>query len=171
MPPSLHTAKYVYIRINTVKTSLQRPYSGPYSVLAPGEKTVLVDMGGRAERISIDRYKPAQVDPTKPVQLQQPARRGRPPALLGPPSATETDDTRGQPTAQTHFTHGATSATVCELPVTQRDVCAAGRCVTDSQTKLLRSVIAFVYYDTRGLPVYLLSCLVEIKPVCNLLEL
>ena len=50
-------------------------------------------MGGRAERISIDRLKPAQVDPTKPVQLQQPAWRGRPPALLVPPSATETDDT------------------------------------------------------------------------------
>ena len=102
MPPSLLTAKYIYISIDTVKTPLQRPYSGPYTVLAPGEKTSLVDMGGRAERISIDRLKPAQVVPTKPVQLQQPARRGRPPALPGPPSATETDDTRGQPTAQTH---------------------------------------------------------------------
>ncbi|GFO20783.1 hypothetical protein PoB_004728800 [Plakobranchus ocellatus] len=56
-------------------------------------------MDSRAERISIDRLKPAQVDPTKAVQLQPPARRGRPP---GPPSATETDDTRGQPLAQTH---------------------------------------------------------------------
>ena len=102
MPPSLLTAKYVYIRIDTVKNPLQRPYSGPYSVLAPGEKTFLVDMGGREERISIDRLKPAQVNPTKPVQLQQPARRGRPPALPRPPSATEMDDTRGQPTAQTH---------------------------------------------------------------------
>ncbi|GFR64776.1 transposon Ty3-G Gag-Pol polyprotein [Elysia marginata] len=102
LPPSLLTAKYVYIRTDTVKTPLQRPYSGPYTVLAPGEKTFLVDMGGRAERISIDRLKPAQVDPTKPVQLQQPARRGRPPALPRPPSATETDDTRGQPAAQTH---------------------------------------------------------------------
>ena len=86
------TAKYVYIRTDTVKTPLQKPYSGPYTVLAPGEKEFLVDMGGRVERISIDRLKPAQVDPTKPVQLQQPARRGRPPALPGPPSATETDD-------------------------------------------------------------------------------
>ncbi|GFS01734.1 Pol polyprotein [Elysia marginata] len=102
LPPSLLTAKYVYIRTDTVKTQLQRPYSGPYTVLAPGEKTFLVDMGGRAERISIDRLKSAQVDPTKPVQLQQPARRGRPPALPRPPSATETDDTRGQPAAQTH---------------------------------------------------------------------
>ncbi|GFR70808.1 Pol polyprotein [Elysia marginata] len=82
-----------------VKTPLQRPYSGPHTVLAPVETSILVDMGGRAEQISIDRLKPAQVDPTKPVQLQQPARRGRPPALPGPPSATETNDTRGQPTA------------------------------------------------------------------------
>ncbi|GFN76419.1 Pol polyprotein [Plakobranchus ocellatus] len=63
MPPSLLTAKYVYKRTDTVKTPLQRPYTGPYTVLASGEKTLLVDMGGRAERISIDRLKPAQVDP------------------------------------------------------------------------------------------------------------
>ncbi|GFO19641.1 Pol polyprotein [Plakobranchus ocellatus] len=102
LPPSLLTAKYVYIRTDTVNTPLQRPYTGPYTVLAPGEKTFLVDMGGRAERISIDRLKPAQVDPIKPVQLQPPAQRGHPPALPGPPSATETEDTRGQPLAQTH---------------------------------------------------------------------
>ncbi|GFN91210.1 Pol polyprotein [Plakobranchus ocellatus] len=119
LPPSLLTAKYVYKRTDTVKTPLQRPYTGPYTVLAPGEKTFLVDMGGRAERISIDRLKPAQVNPTKPVQLQPPARRGRPPALPGPSSATETDDTRGQPLAQTHHnTYGTTSATACALPVT-----------------------------------------------------
>ncbi|GFN84125.1 hypothetical protein PoB_001063100 [Plakobranchus ocellatus] len=52
-------------------------------------------MGGRAERILIDRLKPAQVDPTKPVQLQPPARRRRPPALPGQPSVIEMDDTRG----------------------------------------------------------------------------
>ncbi|GFO33745.1 Pol polyprotein [Plakobranchus ocellatus] len=67
LPPSLLTAKYVYIRTDTAKTPLQRPYTHPYTVLAPGEKTFLVDMGGRAERMSIDRLKPAQVDPTKPV--------------------------------------------------------------------------------------------------------
>ncbi|GFO49448.1 hypothetical protein PoB_007595300 [Plakobranchus ocellatus] len=60
-------------------------------------------MGGRAERISIDRLKSEQVDPTKLVQLQPPARRGRLLALPGPPSATETNDTRGQPLAQTHY--------------------------------------------------------------------
>ena len=100
LPPSLLIAKYSMFTY--ALTPLQRPFSGPYTVLAPGEKTFFVDMGGRAERILIDRLKPAQVDPTKPVQLQQPARRGLPPALPGPPSATQTDDTRRQPTAQTH---------------------------------------------------------------------
>ncbi|GFS16800.1 Pol polyprotein [Elysia marginata] len=56
LPPSLFTAKYVYIRTDTVKTPLQKPYSGPYMVLAPDEKTFLVDMGGRAERISIGNF-------------------------------------------------------------------------------------------------------------------
>ncbi|GFN84856.1 Pol polyprotein [Plakobranchus ocellatus] len=61
LPLSLLTAKYVNIRTDTVTTPLQRPYTGPYTVLEPGEKTFLVDIGGRAERISIDRLKQAQV--------------------------------------------------------------------------------------------------------------
>ncbi|GFO39908.1 transposon ty3-g Gag-Pol polyprotein [Plakobranchus ocellatus] len=39
---------------------------------------------------------------SSPLLKLRHARHGRPPALPGPPSATETDDTRGQPLAQTH---------------------------------------------------------------------
>ncbi|GFR68547.1 Pol polyprotein [Elysia marginata] len=39
--PSLLPANYVYIHTDTVKTPLQIPYSGPYMVLAPGEKPFL----------------------------------------------------------------------------------------------------------------------------------
>ncbi|XP_012943281.1 uncharacterized protein LOC106013070 [Aplysia californica] len=91
-PPSLLTAKYVYIHTDTVKGSFQRPYTGPYVVLAPGEKTFLLDIGGRTERISVDRLKPTQVDPTQPAHLKQPARRSRPPVLREPkPTVRSTD--------------------------------------------------------------------------------
>lgn len=89
LPSSLLTAKYVYIRTDAVKSPLQRPYTGPYTVLVPGDKTFLVDIGGRTERISVDRLKPAQVDATKPVQLQRPPQRGRPPGTKGPAPAAE----------------------------------------------------------------------------------
>ena len=80
MPKTLETADYVFIRRDGHRGPLQRPYHGPYKVIAPGEKTFLVDMGGKEERISVDRLKPAYVDTTSDVRVAQPPRRGRPPA-------------------------------------------------------------------------------------------
>ncbi|XP_012934556.1 uncharacterized protein LOC106011014 [Aplysia californica] len=100
--PSLLTAKYVYIRSTTVKSSHQRPYKGPYMVLAPGEKTFLLDIGGRTERISVDRLKPVQVDPAQPVHLQQPARCSRPPVLREPKPTLRNTDGREQVTEAVH---------------------------------------------------------------------
>ena len=39
------TAKYVYVRRDGTKGSLQRPYTGPYAVLTPGDKTFLWTLG------------------------------------------------------------------------------------------------------------------------------
>ena len=55
LSPSLLAAKHVYVRRDGTKGPLQRPYSGPYAVLTPGDKTFLIDIDGRAERISVDR--------------------------------------------------------------------------------------------------------------------
>ena len=74
MTPSLRTAKHVYIRRDGVKGALQRPYTGPFPVIAPGDKTFLVDKGGRTERISIDRLKPAQTQDGS-THCPQPARQ------------------------------------------------------------------------------------------------
>ena len=80
VPPSVMTAKYVYVRRDGTKGSLQRPNTGPYAVLTPGDKTFLLDIGGHTERISVDRLKPAFYDPALPVQVAKPPPRGRPPA-------------------------------------------------------------------------------------------
>lgn len=80
VPTSLKTAQFVFIRRDGHRNPLQRPYVGPYKVISPGDKTFLVDIGGRSERISIDRLKPARVDTSEPVTVAQPPRRGRPPS-------------------------------------------------------------------------------------------
>ena len=79
VPHTLTVAPFVFVRRDAHRNPLQAPYTGPYKVLTHGEKTFVVDVGGRPETISVDRLKPAHVDPTSPVPLAQPPRRGRPP--------------------------------------------------------------------------------------------
>ncbi|KAK3760561.1 hypothetical protein RRG08_022844 [Elysia crispata] len=79
----IYAAKHVYVRRHGTKGPLQRPYSSPYAVLTPGDKTFLIDIGGRAERIS--------VDPFQPVILAKPPPRGRPPAKQSHPSRHPSD--------------------------------------------------------------------------------
>ncbi|KAK3789011.1 hypothetical protein RRG08_036149 [Elysia crispata] len=95
-PLTIPAAKHVYVRRDGTKGPLQRPYSGPYAgpyaVLTPGDKTFLIDIGGRAERISVDRIKPAFFDPFQPVILAKPPPRGHPPAKQSHPSRSHPSD-------------------------------------------------------------------------------
>ncbi|KAK3708687.1 hypothetical protein RRG08_010840 [Elysia crispata] len=90
--PSLSAAKHIYGRRNGTKGPLQRPYSGPYAVLTPGDKTFLIDIGSCAERISVDRTKPAFFNPFQPAILSKPPPRGRPPAKQSHPSRSHPSD-------------------------------------------------------------------------------
>jgi cleavage and polyadenylation specificity factor subunit 1 len=82
-PASLLKAAFVYIRRGGTVPSLQPLYAGPYRVLSGGEKCFTVDIGGKAEVVSIDRLKPhlgqALIAPAPPPP------RGRPPK---PPSSS-----------------------------------------------------------------------------------
>ena len=42
------------------------------------EKVFILDMGGKAESVSVDRLKPAHLDLDQPVRVAIPKRRGRP---------------------------------------------------------------------------------------------
>ncbi len=86
VPKDLPSAKYVFIRHDGHRTPLRPPYDGPFRVLVGGSKNFVVDMGGRPERVAIDRLKPAHVDLGEPLQLAQPPRRGRPPAAASNPA-------------------------------------------------------------------------------------
>ena len=98
IPKELLSAKFVFIRHDAHRTPLQRPYDGPFQVIAAGEKTFRVQIGNREELISIDRLKPAHLDPDNPPLLAQPPPRGRPPnkapVIQVPPRAVNTDRSR-----------------------------------------------------------------------------
>lgn len=62
LPRDLRSAKYVYIRQETNKTSLTPPYKGPFRVIKNNGKTIIiVDSQGETNRVSIDRCKAAHV--------------------------------------------------------------------------------------------------------------
>ncbi len=66
----------MYVRRGGTTPPLTPPYAGPYEVLEPGEKTFLIRIGNREDRVSVDRLK---LHLGKgPVQPTAPRRRGRP---------------------------------------------------------------------------------------------
>ena len=61
VPSSLASADYVYVRRDSHRHPLQRPYDGSYRVLDKKEKHFTLDVRGRRETVSIDRLKSAFV--------------------------------------------------------------------------------------------------------------
>lgn len=57
----LASCKYVFLRDDRVRGSLQPPYSGPYKVLARGDKTFDILYKNKKVTVSIDRIKPAYI--------------------------------------------------------------------------------------------------------------
>jgi cleavage and polyadenylation specificity factor subunit 1 len=59
VPQNLNTAKFVYVRKDSHRTPLQRPYLGPFPVIEKNAKYFTVQINGKNETISIDRLKTA----------------------------------------------------------------------------------------------------------------
>ena len=87
IPPDLQHSQYVFIRRDSHRTPLQRPYEGPFKVLQPGEKNFTIDIGGRKDTVSVDRLKPAHIDPEFQVPVAVAKHRGRPPRKVQPTSS------------------------------------------------------------------------------------
>ncbi|GFR69543.1 Pol polyprotein [Elysia marginata] len=68
VPRSLQDAQF-FIRRDGHRGPLQQLYDGPFRVLSPGDKTFLVRVGDREERISTDRLKMAHMDLTEPMSV------------------------------------------------------------------------------------------------------
>ena len=61
LQPALFDTKFVFVRTDAVKKSLQQPYEGPYLVIQRHDKFFDLLISGKQQRVSIDRVKPAFV--------------------------------------------------------------------------------------------------------------
>jgi cleavage and polyadenylation specificity factor subunit 1 len=77
IPQDLLTCDYIYLRTDSTRTPLQRPYTGPYKVIRRTRQTVTIETNNGPTSVSIQRVKPAYVD-SKTVTFDLPRRRGRP---------------------------------------------------------------------------------------------
>ena len=59
IPSSLADAKSVYVRHDSVRKPLQRPYDGPFMVLERKEKYFVIKKNGQPYSVSVDRLNPA----------------------------------------------------------------------------------------------------------------
>ena len=77
IPTSLISCSHVFIREDATKPPLAPLYRGPYLVLNRFPKFFLLQVGSKADSVSVDRLKPVLSE--FPVVSQDPPRRGRPP--------------------------------------------------------------------------------------------
>ena len=59
----LSTCTHVFIRRDAVRRALQPPYDGPFEVLQRADKFFVVLVKGQRQTISLDRLKPAHLEP------------------------------------------------------------------------------------------------------------
>ena len=69
IPRALQQAEYVYVRQDAARPALTPPYNGPYKVLERKDKTFIIEQGDKHDTVSIDRLKPAYLDPGAGVDL------------------------------------------------------------------------------------------------------
>jgi cleavage and polyadenylation specificity factor subunit 1 len=67
IPADLKTCTHVFIRVDAVRRPLQQPYEGPFRVISRKDKTFKIERVGRNETVTIDRLKPAYMEPDPTV--------------------------------------------------------------------------------------------------------
>lgn len=82
----LATVSHIMLRDDTVRRSLQPPYTGPHKIISRSEdgKTLSIEVKGKQTTVSIDRVKPAFIDnfaPVPPVLALPPPRATVPPPV------------------------------------------------------------------------------------------
>jgi len=73
----LNTCEHVFVRVDKKRKPLERPYRGPYEVVARNKHTFTIKTLSGNENVNITRLKPAKID-EKTVTFNLPRRRGRP---------------------------------------------------------------------------------------------
>ena len=75
VPTALAGSRFVFVRRDSHHPPLTPPYEGPYKVMVHGDKSFVLDYGTRQDSVSIDRLKPAFVDPMTPIEAAKRAPR------------------------------------------------------------------------------------------------
>ena len=68
VPTALADSRFVFVRRDSHRPPFTPPYEGPYKVLVHGDKSFVLNYGTRQDSVSIDRLKPAFVDPMTPIE-------------------------------------------------------------------------------------------------------
>lgn len=70
----LQQSSHVFVRVDRVKSSLEKPYDGPYPVVQRSQKYYTLKIKGKEVNISLDRLKPAYIlsDNHKEQRLERP---------------------------------------------------------------------------------------------------
>ena len=67
IPNNLSHSGYVYVRRDSHRSPLQRPYSGPYRIVETSDKYFTLEVDGKSTNVSIDRLKPAYISRSPPL--------------------------------------------------------------------------------------------------------
>ena len=90
--PLLFRCSQVFVRIDSVKSLLQRPYSRPHFVLERHDKYFVIKKDGYTDTVTIDRLKPPFVEPKSPTDSSDKEETSK--ILSFPPtSSSENDNT------------------------------------------------------------------------------
>ena len=62
IPPTRMQSKFVYVRVDSHKKPLQRPYDGPFCGISTSDKLFVLDINGRQEKVSVDLFMPTFIE-------------------------------------------------------------------------------------------------------------
>ena len=93
-PSELQNCKFVFVRHDAHRTPLQCTYDGPFRVVNRSVKFFTLDLHGKQDTVSVDRLKPAFVDPDfiPPEELTTPGTVTKP----CPSSSSDHANSQGQ---------------------------------------------------------------------------
>ena len=113
VPAALSSCPFVFVRRDSHRPPLCKPYDGPFKVVERGAKAFRLDLGTRQDYVSIDRLKPAFIDPSQPFPQPAIRPRGRPRQV---PDASVPAVLNTWPTGDTPMLGGSSVATcLCRL--------------------------------------------------------